>query len=183
MNVKMLNHVSLDGDVIIKRGAGGGTGGSGGGEVLEGEYYLARPNGWYWKVTDKFLTSTVDSQFQMVTTWFMMLGTAYEVLYIFSLNKAYKKNILQTYRDIGTLQAIANNEINVLPPTSSWVAIAEGGKTKIDMGEMSGEYNSIYEAGCALISPMTEAEFEAMVLSEAGLQRITKEEYESLITE
>ena len=27
----MLNHVSLDGDVIIKRGAGGGTGGSGGG--------------------------------------------------------------------------------------------------------------------------------------------------------
>ena len=30
MNVKMLNHVSLDGDVIIKRGAGSGTGGSGG---------------------------------------------------------------------------------------------------------------------------------------------------------
>ena len=31
MNVKMLNHVSLDSDVIIKRGAGSGTGGSGGG--------------------------------------------------------------------------------------------------------------------------------------------------------
>lgn len=181
MNMKMLNHIPLDGDVIIKRGAGSGTGGGGG--ELEGEYYLARPNGWYWKATDKFLTSTADSQFEIVTTWFMMLGTAYEVLYRFSLNTVNKKGILLTYRDIGTLQAIANNEINVLPPTSKWLAIAEGGKTKIDMGEMSGEYNSIYEASCALISPMTEEEFEAMMLSEAGLQRITKEEYESLITE
>lgn len=47
MNTTTLNMTTLDGGVIIKRGTAPAP--PSGGEVLEGEYYLAKPNGWYWK--------------------------------------------------------------------------------------------------------------------------------------
>ena len=45
MNTTTLNMTTLDGGIIIKRGEGGG------GADLEGEYFLAKPNGRYWKFT------------------------------------------------------------------------------------------------------------------------------------
>ena len=46
MNIATLNMSSLDGDVILIKGSGGS---GGGGADLEGEYFLAKPNGRYWK--------------------------------------------------------------------------------------------------------------------------------------
>lgn len=182
MNTTTLNMTTLDGGVIIKEGGGATpTPPSSGGEVLEGEYYLAKPNGWYWKLTDKLSTGTVEFQYQAITACFLMFSTVYEVVKG-DLNLIYKSGILTAYRDIGSLQTIAVDGLNATPSTSLWIAIAEGGNTKIDFGEMQGEYNSLYEVICALAMPMTETEFEAMMLAEYGLQRITKEEYEALIT-
>lgn len=66
---------TLDGGVIIKKGTAP-TPPSGGGEVLEGEYFLAKPNGRYWKFTfmpeewvglklENFESSQIDAMYQI----------------------------------------------------------------------------------------------------------------------
>lgn len=47
MNITTLNMTTLDGGVIIKKGTAPAP--PSGGEVLEGEYFLTKPNGRYWK--------------------------------------------------------------------------------------------------------------------------------------
>lgn len=76
MNKVLLNVVNLDGGkVIIKKGGSSGGGNSGGGGTeLEGEYFLAKPNGRYWKFTfmpeghklriEDFETSQIDAMIQ-----------------------------------------------------------------------------------------------------------------------
>lgn len=61
MNTTTLNMTTLDGGIIIKRGEGGGGTPTppSGGDVLEGEYFLAKPNGKYKKIT--FINGYVDS--------------------------------------------------------------------------------------------------------------------------
>ena len=180
MNTTTLNTIGLDG-VIIKKTS---TPSGGGGAELEGEYYLVRPNGWYWKVTDTFINSGIDSQNQAITACFLMLSTVYEVGYESTITNTINRLELKLcYRDLGALQFVANMKLDYDSPIAEWRVIAEGGKTKIDIGETVGEFESLYEALCALAMPMTETEFEAMMLSEYGLQRISKEEYEALITE
>lgn len=184
MNITTLNTTTLDGNVIIKKGGGGTPTPPSGGDVLEGEHYLAKPNGWYWKVTDTFINSGIDSQNQTMSGLFLMMGSLYEVGYESTITNTIQRLELKLcYRDLGALQFVANKKLDYDSPVAEWRVIAEGGKTKIDMGEIVGEFESIYEALCALAMPMTETEFEAMMLAQYGLQRITKEEYEALITE
>lgn len=158
------------------------SGGSGG--ELEGEYVLLKRNGWYWKLTDTFINADKEFHYQTVTGLFIMMGTIYEALHVLTTtsSEVLRSELRICYRDIGALQEAYISNLDGETNVSRWRAIAEGGSTKIDFGGILGEYNSIYEAICALASPMTEAEFEAMMLSEYKLQRITKEEYESLIT-
>lgn len=156
----------------------------GGGGNLSPDAIVYEPNGWYWKVTDTFINSGIDSQHQTITVLFFMLGSLYEVGYESTItNTIHRLELKLCYRDLGALQFVANNKLDYDSPVTEWRVIAEGGKTKIDIGETVGEFESLYEAFCALAMPMTETEFEAMMLAQYGLQRITKEEYEALITE
>lgn len=185
MNTTTLNMTTLDGGVIIKKGTAPAPPSGGGGADLEGEYLLVRPNGWYWKVTDTFINLGIESQYQAITSLFVMFGTLYEVGSASSISGYVGSIELKLcYRDVGILQYISTQKlVDYVNPIDSWIVIAEGGKTKMDIGDIVGEFESIYEALCALAMPMTETEFEAMMLAQYGLQRITKEEYEALITE
>ena len=60
MNTTTLNMTTLDGGVIIKKGTAPAP--PSGGEVLEGEYFLAKPNGRYWKlnfITEETITNSL----------------------------------------------------------------------------------------------------------------------------
>lgn len=180
MNKKMLNHVSLDGDVIIKRGAGGGTGGSGGGEVLEGEYVLLKRNGWYWKFTDEFIQNN---------TWLntiAFLPFEFGMQYYDGVCRGGK--VYGGYRDIFYYigYCLGMGDIEQVPKFVI-SAISESGGCRVIIGEGEPyetviEADSAYEVICLAYGEMAESEFEAFLL-QVGLQRITKEEYESLITE
>lgn len=183
MNTTTLNMTTLDGGVIIKKGTAPAPPSSGGGADLEGEYYLAKPNGWYWKFTDEFHALSTSKKNQFISTLFLMMGTMYEHIYQSSYGSNYKSEIKLCFRDIGMLQYVANNNIEDTEVISYWVACAEGGPTKINMGEVQGEYESIFHAVNSMVGEMTEEDFVAMILSQYKIQRITKEEYEALIIE
>lgn len=183
MNTTTLNMTTLDGGVIIKRGGGGSTPTppSGGGAELEGEYYLVKPNGWYWKFTDEFHGLSNADKIPIVGTLFLFYGTMYECVYT-GLGINNTEEIRLCYRDIGALQYVAGNDIEDTTLTSDWVACAEGGPTILDFFE-GYEFESIFQAFNILEGEMTEEDFEAMMLDSFKLQRITKDEYEALITE
>ena len=158
---------------------------SGGGSTPDtpsGEYYLAKPNGWYWKFTDEFHTLSTSDKNQFISTLFLMMGTMYEHIY-HSYGGNYKSEIKLCFRDIGMLQYVANNNIEDTEVISDWVACAEGGPTKINRGEVQGEYESIFHMFNSVAGEMTEEDFAATMLSQYRMQRITKEEYEALLTE
>ena len=179
MNTTTLNMTTLDGGVIIKKG-GATPNPPSGGDVLEGEYYLVRPNGWYWKFTDEYHALSNADKTPIIGALFLFYGTMYECIY-----KGIKANLVEEirlcYRDIGMLQYASNTNVEDIKVTSDWIACAEGGPTIFDFFE-GYEFESIFQAVNILEGEMTEAEFEAFILENFFLQRITKEEYESLIT-
>lgn len=183
MNTTTLNMTTLDGgNVIIKKGTAPAP--PSGGDVLEGEYYLVKPNGWYWKFTDEFHALSTSDKNQFISSHFLLMGTMYEYIYHDSFGGGnYKAEIRLCFRDIGVLQYVANNNIEDTEVISNWVACAEGGPTKINIGEVQGEYESIFHMINSMVEEMTEEDFVAMMLSQYKMQRITKEEYEALITE
>lgn len=147
----------------------GGESSSGGG--LEGDYYLIRPNGWYWKLTDDFFSKSFGNQ--------SMIGRF--VVFESIANRAWgnvKENHRISTRDIGMLQCAANYALENESPLKIWKAFQEGDNNEGPDGTI---YNSFYEMVNSE-TPMTEVEFESMMQTNMGLQRITKEEYESLIT-
>lgn len=180
-NITTLNMTTLDGGVIIKKETAPAP--PSGGDVLEGEYYLAKPNGWYWKFTDEFYALSTSDKNQFITSLFLMMGTMYEHIHQSSYGGNYKSGIRTCFRDIGMLQYVANNNIEDAGVISDWVACAEGGPTKINLGEIQGEYESIFHMVNSMVGEMTEEDFAAMMLSQYIIQRITKEEYEALLTE
>lgn len=174
MNITTLNTIGLDG-VIIKKGGGTTTPPSGGGEVLEGEYYLARPNGWYWKyVGDK--TITPDSELYGLWRGLSLMLISCDSMYSAIMGRYYVLPFVWMVPELVMLSTNEGKDIKF----ETFSGFAEKAITYSEVG-LVGE--SLYEAILTMSgATLSEAEFEAMMLSEYGLQRITKEEYESLIT-
>ena len=175
MNIAKLNTVSLDDKTfIIKRGTSGGSSTP---DTPSGEYYLARPNGWYWKYVGKDTIATDTEMYDVWYSWayiYIASDGLYSILdggrelqlpFVWSLPEAVSLAVANG-------QPINMNINGYAEKTTTYSAINEGfvGESfyKIMVG-MSG-------------MEISEEEFAAMMLSDYGLQRITKEEYESLIT-
>ena len=179
MNITTLNTIGLDGVIIKKGGGSTPTPPSGGGTELEGEYYLVRPNGWYWKFTDE-LNNASDNDYMNTTLMVsIVIGKVYDTIDGLGLSTNVQNDHSLTYRNIGMLQASYQDKLEV---ARKLIAFREACPVVLDMGEVHIEANSIFETVNLAMGTMTEVEFEAMMLAEYGLQRITKEEYESLIT-
>ena len=174
MNTTTLNVVSLDDGRILKKG-GATPNPPSGGDVLEGEYYLARPNGWYWKyVGDKIITT--DNPLYNMWLYQGMILLACDGLYSFIDNRYYELPFVWMLPEVISMQIKEGQNIDF----SSFVGYAEKAVTYSSFG-LIGE--SLYEISkTSSGQEISEADFEAMMLSDYKLQRITKEEYESLIT-
>lgn len=167
------NLVTKD-EVHIDELKNNGEGGSGGGE-LEGEYYLARPNGWYWKyVGDKIITP--DNPLYDVWVSQSLTFLACDGLYSVIQERYYELPFVWEFPESVMISIKDGKDINF----SFFVGYAEKAITYSGYG-LIGE--SLYEMlKTASGIEMSEEEFTAIMLSNYGLQRITKEEYESLIT-
>ena len=174
---------TLDGGVIIKKETAPAP--PSGGDVLEGEYFLDRPNN-YWKVAVELpeILKYGDNgylAYTSYTTYFGMFGAAYEAI-------SYNGSRIGLKIACGRIY-----EHNVRTSSDStvrypFIAARDG---KIDVKSIEGlevslEFNSLIDFLLWFVAMegivMTEDEIVAM-MAEEGIQRITKEEYEALIIE
>lgn len=207
MNIAKLNTMSLDDKTfIIKRGTSGGaniknqnkvvditengtvdivpdagyTGlakvevnvnvASSGGE-LEGEDVLLKRNGWYWKFTEAGISSDI---------WCNIL-----VLMPFDMGICYfdGKTKITRYGDYRDIWYNIGYYLGGDRTTGDYIiyAISESIGCSVAIDEQTVIVgDSVFEIINQIV-PMTEVEFEAYMLENMYLQRITKEEYESLI--
>ena len=161
---------TLDGGVIIKKGTAPAP--PSGGEVLPPDAIVLAPNGWYWKFTDEAISSGM---------WCNVL-----LLMPHDIGARYfdgKTDIVLygDYRDVwynigyylGSGKTAGDHII---------YAISESIGCSIALDEQTTLVgDSVFEI-IDQVMPMAEAEFEAFMLENTSLQRITKEEYEALIT-
>jgi hypothetical protein len=179
MNILTLN--TLNSDKIIVRGNGGNTGGGG---SLEGEYFLDRPNN-YWKVAAELpetLTSNDDGYlaYSTLATYFGAFGAAYEAI-------SYNGSRIGLKIACGRLYEHSTRVSSDAIVRAPLIAAIDG---KIDAKSIEGlEVPLVFNSLIDLLlwftemqgMVMTEDEIVAMLAAD-GVQRITKEEYESLIT-
>ena len=180
MNITTLNVVSLDDGRILKKGGATPTPPSGGGDVLEGEYFLAKANEYYWKpnlpMVEKITYDMPEYQvYKDFCTAFTQIGAAFEGVNFNGLRGGYKdvNYLLQKHYSAGL------NDSAMLAPI---IAVRE---SDIDNPNF-GKYRSLVEFYQAIAeqqgTPMTEEEVVALLEELLHLTRITKEEYEALIT-
>lgn len=153
------------------------SGGSGGGE-LEGEYYLARPNGWYWRLI-KVNTNSISPDTTEWEDYTNAISLPIETFAIYDqiYQGALSGSMLRYSHDRATY--INGQQVVYIQQKKSVTPIWALSERECEVSAM--KFPSLYEF-IKTQQPMTEAEFEAFMLEMAGLQRITKEEYESLIT-
>lgn len=203
-NITTLNMTTLDGGkVIIKKGGGGTTPAPpSGGDVLEGEYYLAKPNGWYWKWVGPnpwdVKNSSIDVlTFTMTAGVFWSLNDAlYSIIWEENDGRCVKyptppHAMTVFYRIFG--QDIDENPIVKMPLAFCEKESTFGSKAGniTEIGEF--HYKSFMDFYLQMmkdggvpqedIDKITEEMFAEQLGKSLGLQRITKEEYEALITE
>jgi hypothetical protein len=174
MNTTTLNMTTLDGgNVIIKRGTAPAPPSGEGGSNLSPDAIVLAPNGWYWKFTDEAISSGI---------WYNIMVMSPRDFGLNYYGGKAKYKLSGDYRDVwynlGLYTAQdEKSERHIIYAFSESI----GCKTAIDeQTYIVGD--SLYEL-FNQIQPMTEAEFEAFVLGEMSLQRLTKEEYEALIIE
>lgn len=182
MNVTTLNTTTLDGGGVIKKGGGGTPTPPSGGGNLSPDAIVYEPNGWYWKLTDELLADR-ELVFQIIFVLGIEMGTICEVVIHDSYIKG-KRKMKYVYRDIGSMQYVYNNKIDEdYLIQNIWRAVSEAAPNTTYVDGMEIEYQSIYDILCIVNGEIPEEEFVAMMLSQFKIQRITKEEYEALITE
>lgn len=155
--------------------SGGGSGGD-----LSPDAIVYEPNGWYWKWVEG-----IPSDFKAGAASLLMLTNDFGARYYDGMIKdttspygAFKaSDILILGASIRVMQnSVDNKGICVIAVEESKYC-----RVKIDdTTTITG--NSMYEIVNQLM-PITEAEFDNFMQANMGLQRITKEEYEALITE
>ena len=164
-------------DALLSLVEQGGSGGNGGGE-LEGDYFLARPNGWYWKPSMKMSEKmTYDMPeyrvYSSFLTAFTQMGSAYKAVRYNGEEYDYRNTLYLT-----------TNHYNYTSGDSSidkpFIAIKES-----NIDNIFGKYDSLVDMmkTTSEMQGMSISEEEAIALVEETflITRITKEEYESLI--
>ena len=163
------NLVTKD-EVHIDELKNNGEGGSGGGE-LSPDAIVLQPNGWYWKFTDDAISTG------MWLGILLFLPRDFGMRYFSGRTKI---STFQDYRDIWFNAGYYSGQGKTGKDRIIY-AISESIGCSVVVDEQTTIVgDSAFEIANQLM-PMTEAEFEAFMLENAGLQRITKEEYESLI--
>lgn len=200
MNTTTLNMTTLDGgNVIIKRGNAPAPPSGG---QLEGEYYLAKPNGWYWKWIGPNPWNVNDSSIDMLT-FTMSVGAFWslsDALYsiIFEKNDGRRVKYPIPPHAMTVFYKIFQQDISENPIVNMPLAFCEKETT---FGCKAGDFTEIGEthyknfmdyylqmmiAGGVPqeeLDQVTEEMFAEEVGKLLGIQRITKEEYEALIAE
>jgi hypothetical protein len=152
----------------------------GGGAELEGDYFLAKANEYYWKpnlpMANKITYDMPEySSYTALCSLFTQVGAAFEGVSFNGLRVGYKDvNFrLQTHYNASSGDSAISNPI---------IAVRE---SNIDSPDF-GKYSCLVEAYKTIMeqqgTPMTDEEVVALI-EEMGLTRITKEEFEALITE
>lgn len=152
---------------------------SAGGAELEGDYFLAKANEYYWKpnlpMVEKLTFNMPEySNYTSFCSLFTQVGAAFEGVRFNGLRGGYKdvNFLLQLHYNYGL------NDSDIYNPI---IAIRE---SDIDNPNF-GKYKSLVDAYKDFMeqqgTPMTDEEVVAL-LGEMGLTRITKEEFEALIT-
>ena len=170
-------------NVILEEDAGGGTGGSGG-EVLEGEYYLARPSEWYWKIPAAWHH---DNGFLRPDTDDYTNYTAIYTLGVDPLMYAYESVVCvenAQYRKYDIIYSARNS-------IEQHFRESMGDKIVFPVCAFRETKNSEGIDGVCVDSMVEElsiftGEPEDVIIdffASVGLLRITKEEYESVTTE
>lgn len=203
MNTTTLNMTTLDGgNVIIKKGGGGTPTPPSGGEVLEGEYYLAKPNGWYWKWIGPNPWDMNDSNIDPIS-FAMSVGALWstsDALYsgVNEENNGQRikyptpSHAMVLFRNV-IEQDISENSIIKMPLAFCEKETTFGCKAEnfTEIGEV--HYKNFMDFYLQMmkangmpqedIDQVTEEMFAEVIPEMIGFQRITKEEYEALITE
>ena len=179
MNITTLNVVSLDDGRILKKGGATPNPPSGGGGNLSPDAIVYEPNGWYWKWVEG-----VPSDFKVAAQMLLVLTVDFGARYYDGLLKdttspwpPFKaQDLLVLGMNLRTMQNSKDNEgICVFAVVESKYC-----SVKIDdTTTLTG--NSMYEL-INQLQPMTEVEFDSFMRANIGLMRITKEEFEALIT-
>ena len=156
--------------------AGGGE--SGGGSNLSPDAIVYEPNGWYWKWVEGVPSDFKESAAILLSLTYDLGARYYEgILQDTTVNSIFKsRSILFLGANIITMHNFTDNEGVCV------IAVAESKYCSVKVGDtttLTG--NSMYEIANQA-QPMTEAEFDNFMQTNIGLQRITKEEYESLLT-
>ena len=152
---------------------------SGGGGELEGDYFLAKANEYYWKPNLPMVEKlTVDmpeyDAYRNLCTLFNQVGAAFEGVRFNGSSVGYKdvNFFLQTHFNA------VNGDSTIYNPI---IAVRE---SDIDHPNL-GKYRSLVELyktfGEMEGTPITDEEIVAQIEG-MGLTRITKEEFEALIT-
>lgn len=150
-----------------------------GGTELEGDYFLAKANEYYWKlnfpVVERLTFGMPEyDKYRNFCNAFTQMGATFECVSFDGLRSGYKDTnfLMQThYNHMG-------NDSNIINPI---IAIRE---SDID-NPTYGKYRSLVELYKAVMeqqgTSMTDEEVVALI-EEMGITRITKEEFEALIT-
>ena len=172
MNITTLNVVSLDDGRILKKG-GATPNPPSGGDVLPPDAIVLAPNGWYWKFTDEAISSDIWCNVLLMMPY--NTGVRY---FDGKMKNAIYRDYSSVWYDIGYYLGSGRTSENHII-----YAISESIGCSIALDEQTTLVgDSVFEI-FNQVMPMTEAEFEAFMLENTYLQRITKEEYEALIIE
>lgn len=150
-----------------------------GGEELEGDYFLAKANEYYWKpnspMAEKLTADMPEYQvYRAFCVVFTSVGAVFEGVRFNGERCGYKdvNYCIQYHCNVGDGDNLIYNPI---------IAVRE---SDIDNPNL-GKYRSLVDAYKTITeiqgTPMTEEEVVAL-LGEQGITRITKEEFEALIT-
>lgn len=200
MNTTTLNMTTLDGGVIIKKGTAPAP--PSGGDVLEGEYYLAKPNGWYWKWIGPNPWNTTDSSID-VLTFTLSVGAFWslsDALYsiIWEENDRRRVKYPTPPHAMTFFHKIFQQDIDENPIVKMPLAFCEkettfGCKAEnfTEIGEVHYKNFMDYYLQRMMadgvppeeLDQITEEMFAEELRKRIGIQRITKEEYEALIAE
>ena len=173
MNTTTLNMTTLDGGVIIKKGNAPAPP-SGGGN-LSPDAIVYEPNGWYWRAKEG--TYNLSAYYQILA---VLSPSAYSgVVALVSGEYEPKDGVGLIKKGVELGMAVGRMQYNTQGLAVVAFAESKNAIFKTETNIVSG--SSLYEA-FSKIQPVTEDEFLSIFEAQFGFIRITKEEYEALLS-
>ena len=175
MNITTLNVVSLDDGRILKKGGATPTPPSGGGGNLSPDAIVYEPNGWYWRAKDG--TYDFFNYFHVLS---VLTPSAYSGVVDTVKGKYEPKDGVGLIKK-GVELGMAVGKMLYNTQGLAVVALAESKNANFKVGTDIISGSSFYEA-FSKMQPMTEDEFISLFEENYGFIRITKGEYEALLS-